>query len=420
MKEYLLGFWNKFKSGTIKFKIFICSIIILYIGILGITLIQFEVDSTLPGTITNVSEVIDIKSENESGKIYTVSVYSHSKMSLLQYWLVKLDKNSEVEKGKSTTLEIFTENEEYASNVGYKEQSIQDSLIVAYTEAKKNGYDVTLDYNYKGQYLINIPQNLFRTGSEDFKNSDIVTGFNDTLFTSEEDYLLSLDTIFSGISYEGKTIKEYKDNNNFSFYDLEGNRNDENINLVINLINYVSTLESNHSFNIIRNKEEKVITPSVKMLFYLYSNIICKNKNNSNEHSLYTIAESYFTSYTINYDNCNPKINITKSDAGGPSGGLMQTLAIYNSITNDDITKGKFILGTGGINLKGEATIIGGVQQKVVTAHLYEADIFFVPKENYESAKEKYDTLDTKLQLVSVETFNDVINYLNNMEVNNG
>jgi PDZ domain-containing protein len=86
----------------------------------------------------------------------------------------------------------------------------------------------------------------------------------------------------------------------------------------------------------------------------------------------------------------------------------------------DDVTKGKRIMGTGGINLLGEATTIGGEKQKVVTAHNYLADIFFVPKQNYESAKEKYDTLETNLQLVSVETFNDVINYLNNMEDNNG
>ena len=419
MKEYLLGFWNKFKNGTVKFKILICSLIVLYIGILCVCFIQFEVDSTLPGTVTNVSEVIDIDSENESGRIYTVSVYSHPKMSLLQYWLVKLDKNSDVSKGKSLNLEIFTENEEYASNVGYKEQSIQDSLIVAYSEAKKNGYDVTLDYSYKGQHLINIPQKLFKTGSEDFKNSDIIIGYNDVLFTSEEDYLNTLDTIFNNLSFEGKTLKQYKDENTFVFYDNNGNVVNSNVEMTAKLLKYVTDLESNYSFKIIRNNEEKTITPSVKMLFYLYSNIV--SKNNGTDSSLYTITENYYTEYAINYDKCNPKIKISESNAVGPSGGLMQTLAIYNSITNDDITKGKFILGTGGINLDGTATLIGGEQQKVVTAHLYEADIFFVPSGNYESAKEKYDDLeDTKLVLVPVESFNDVINYLNNMEVNNG
>ena len=414
MKEYLLSFWNKIKKGTIKFKIFICSLAILYIAVLAVCFIQFDVDSSLPGTVTSVSDVINIDLENKSGEIYTVSIYSHSKMSLLQYWLVKSDKNSEVTKGTSINLEIFTENEEYASNVGYKMQSIQDSLIVAYKAAINQGYDVKLVYNYQGQYLINIPQNLFRTGSDDFKNSDVVLGYNGNSFTSEEDYLNTLDNIFDNVLYEGKSIKSYKDNNQFNFYDEEGSVLQDNVNLVAKLIKHVNTLESNHTFKVLRNKEEKEITPSIKMLFYLYSNVLSKQS------SLYTVNENYFTCFDIKYDECMPKININKSDSVGPSGGLMQTLAVYNSITNDDITKGKRIMGTGGINLLGEATPIGGEKQKIVTAHNYLADIFFVPKQNYDSAKEKYDTLNTNLQLICVETFNDVINYLKNLEDNNG
>lgn len=414
MKEYLLSFWNKIKNGTIKLKIFVCLIAILYIAVLAVCFIQFDVDSSLPGTVTTVSDVIDIDSENKSGEIYTVSIYSHSKMSLLQYWLVKADDNSEVTKETSINLEIFTENEEYASNVGYKAQSIQDSLIVAYNAAINQGYNVKLVYNYQGQHLLNIPQNLFRTGSDDFKNSDVVLGYNGTNFTSEEDYLKVLDDIFDNVLYEGKSIKSYKDNNQFDFYDNEGNVLHDNISLLSKLLKYVNTLESTHTFKVLRNKEEKDITASYKMLFYLYSGILSKQS------TLYTVNETYFTKYDIKYDECVPKININKSDSVGPSGGLMQTLAVYNSITDDDVTKGKRIMGTGGINLLGEATTIGGEKQKVVTAHNYLADIFFVPKQNYESAKEKYDTLETNLQLVSVETFNDVINYLNNMEDNNG
>ena len=156
MKEYLLGLWEKIKKGSIKLKLLILTLLVLYIGVLFVCLYQVEVDSSLPGTITDVSDVISIETENEKGKIATVSIYSHSKMSLLQYLLVKIDKNSEVSLGKSVSLEIFTENEEYASNVGYKQQSIQDSLIVAYNQAKNDGYDVSIDYSYKGQYLIKV------------------------------------------------------------------------------------------------------------------------------------------------------------------------------------------------------------------------------------------------------------------------
>ena len=77
-------------------------------------------------------------------------------------------------------------------------------------------------------------------------------------------------------------------------------------------------------------------------------------------------------------------------------------------------------MGTGGIDLNGNATSIGGEQQKIVTANLYEADLFFIPEENYESAKEMYDTIaNPTYDLISVSNFNDVLYYLNKLEVSN-
>lgn len=418
MKEYLYNLWDKFKKATIKFKIFVCFLIVLYIGIICVSLIPIKVDASIPGSVTNVSKVISIESENNSGDIYTVSIYSKNKVSILEYLLIKLDKNSDVELGESVTFDIFTENEDYASNVGYKVQSIQDSLIVAYNAAKDEGYDVNLDYSYTGQYLINIPQNLFKTGSEDFKNSDVVKGYNGLDFTSSKDYYSTLDTIFSNISYNGESIKSLKENGRFQFHKEDGSKNDDNLRLIYDVNEYLKTLTNDKTFKIIRNKDDKEITPSYTMLFYLYTNIVIKSKEGIANY--YTIYDSCFDYFTINYDKCNPKIDISKTNTVGPSGGLMQTLAVYNSITNDDITKGKRIIGTGGIQLDGKVTSIGGERQKIVTANLYGAEIFFVPSANYESAKEKYNEIkDISFQLVSVNNFKDVLNYLNNMEVNN-
>ena len=157
------------------------------------------------------------------------------------------------------------------------------------------------------------------------------------------------------------------------------------------------------------------VNANLKMLFYLYSGFIIK------EEKIYTINENCFEAYTINYDKCSPKIDINKTTTVGPSGGLLQTLAVYNSITTDDVTKGKKIMGTGGIALDGSATIIGGEKQKIITANLYMADVFFIPEENYNDAKKQYDLLkEVSYELVCVKTFDDVLNYLKNMEVNNG
>ena len=415
MKEYLLMIWNRFKKCSVLIKSLFILLILLYISIIVICVYPVKVDSTLPGTVNNVSNVIDINTENDTGSIYTVSIYSENKMSLLSYWLVSLDKNSDISLGESISLSIFTENEEYLSNVGYKKQSIQDSLIIAYTYAYNQGYDVSLKHTYSGEYLIHIPQNLYKTGAEDFKNSDIIIGYNDTKFINSDDYYNSLNNIFTNIIYEGKSVKQYKEEGKFEFYDENNIIIHENINLVFNLIDYMNSLtNTTYKFNVLRDNKEISITPSMKMLFYIYSHFLLK------EDIIYSVNQVNFSYFNINYSESNPKINISSSTSVGPSGGLMQTLAVYNAITKDDITKGLSIMGTGGIDLNGNATSIGGEQQKIVTANLYEADLFFIPEENYESAKEMYDTIaNPTYDLISVSNFNDVLYYLNKLEVSN-
>ena len=277
MKEFLLNLWEKIKKSSVKCKILLSLLVVLYIGIICVSVIQLDVDATTPGSITNVSHVINIESENKTGNIYTVSVFTKSKVSVMQYLLMSLDKNTEIELGQSITYDIFTINEEYISNVAYKNQSIQDSIIVAYKTAIEEGHDVVLDYKYQGQNLLNIPQNLYKTGSEDIKNNDIITGYNDNKFTSEDDYFNALEDIFSNISYNDQSIKQLKDNNKFVFRDEQGNKIDENIKLVLDIYNFLKDNETTIKLSIIREKEEKTINASLKMMFYLYTGFIIKN-----------------------------------------------------------------------------------------------------------------------------------------------
>lgn len=108
----------------------------------------------------------------------------------------------------------------------------------------------------------------------------------------------------------------------------------------------------------------------------------------------------------------DPKIEIkAKESEAGSSGGLMMTLAIYDALTEGDLTKGKKIVGTGTIDLDGRVGDIGGVKYKLLGANKAGADVFFIPAENYEEAKEVYDEYKMKFDLVSVEVFDDVINY---------
>ena len=61
------------------------------------------------------------------------------------------------------------------------------------------------------------------------------------------------------------------------------------------------------------------------------------------------------------------KLNISEN-IGGPSGGLMFALGIYDTLTPGSLTDGKVIAGTGEIDADGKVVAIGGIQQKLVGA----------------------------------------------------
>nr|MBP3258655.1 PDZ domain-containing protein [Bacilli bacterium] len=108
------------------------------------------------------------------------------------------------------------------------------------------------------------------------------------------------------------------------------------------------------------------------------------------------------------------KVKFNKNESG-PSGGLMLTLEIYNSLISEDITKGKKIVGTGTINIDGAVGPIAGVEYKLKGAVKRHADIFFVPVDNYEEAINLKNKKGYKIDIVSVSNFNDAIEYLNNL-----
>jgi len=108
----------------------------------------------------------------------------------------------------------------------------------------------------------------------------------------------------------------------------------------------------------------------------------------------------------------NIEFNFKKSESG-PSGGLMVTLAIYNALTEEDITKGRKIVGTGTIDKEGNVGSIDGVEYKLKAAVKKEADIFLVPAgENYDKAIKIKNKENYTIKIVSISTFEEAINYL--------
>ncbi|SMD27213.1 YlbL family protein [Kibdelosporangium aridum] len=81
------------------------------------------------------------------------------------------------------------------------------------------------------------------------------------------------------------------------------------------------------------------------------------------------------------------KTTIHLQDVGGPSAGLIFSLAIIDRLTPDDLAGGQPIAGTGEIDVKGNVGPIGGIGFKLVAAAEDGAKTFLVPAANCAEAK---------------------------------
>ena len=127
------------------------------------------------------------------------------------------------------------------------------------------------------------------------------------------------------------------------------------------------------------------------------------------------IGVSLLTTYEYT---TTPEVSITsKASEAGSSGGLMMSLTIYNSLVPEDITGGKKIVGTGTIDIDGNVGEIGGVKYKLIGAVKSDADVFICPEENYEEAIEVALDKDYDIPIISVSTFLEAIEALE--ELNN-
>ena len=112
------------------------------------------------------------------------------------------------------------------------------------------------------------------------------------------------------------------------------------------------------------------------------------------------------------------KFNIktaTEANESGPSGGFLTALEIYNKITENDITKGKKIMGTGTIAKDGVVGEIGGVKYKVLGAVRDGAEVFICPKENEKEALKTVKDNNLKVTVIGVHTFKEALEELSKL-----
>ncbi|EUA33569.1 lon protease (S16) C-terminal proteolytic domain protein [Mycobacterium xenopi 3993] len=61
-------------------------------------------------------------------------------------------------------------------------------------------------------------------------------------------------------------------------------------------------------------------------------------------------------------------IDFNLANVGGPSAGLMFSLAVIDKLTTGDLVDSKFVAGTGTITAEGKVGPIGGIMHKMVAA----------------------------------------------------
>ncbi|MEU8341309.1 PDZ domain-containing protein [Actinomadura meyerae] len=111
------------------------------------------------------------------------------------------------------------------------------------------------------------------------------------------------------------------------------------------------------------------------------------------------------------------KIDISIGDIGGPSAGLMFSLAIYDKLTPGPLTQGKFIAGTGTITPEGRVGPIGGIQQKMIAARKAGATVFLTPKDNCDDA---VAARPDGLRLIRADDLHGTIQAINALNTGNG
>jgi len=102
-------------------------------------------------------------------------------------------------------------------------------------------------------------------------------------------------------------------------------------------------------------------------------------------------------------------IDFNLANVGGPSAGLMFSLAVVDKLTTGDLNGSKFVAGTGTITGDGKVGSIGGITHKIVSAREAGASVFLVPAENCDEAK----TADQDgIELLKVDTLGQAIDSL--------
>lgn len=107
--------------------------------------------------------------------------------------------------------------------------------------------------------------------------------------------------------------------------------------------------------------------------------VVVVSEPNATDPTVSYIGVSLQPSFAAPFD-----IEFALDGVGGPSAGLIFSLAIIDQLTPDQLTAGQQVAGTGTITPTGEVGAIGGIKQKMIAAKESGAVLFLAPEANCE------------------------------------
>ncbi|MGV0625102.1 YlbL family protein [Mycolicibacter minnesotensis] len=124
-----------------------------------------------------------------------------------------------------------------------------------------------------------------------------------------------------------------------------------------------------------------------------------ENKDRANGYLGVSVLDAPWAPFTVDF-------NLTK--IGGPSAGLMFSLAVIDKLTTGALAGQTFIAGSGAIKADGQVDPIGGIAHKMVAAREAGATVFLVPADNCYEARAD----DQGLQLVKIDNLAQAVGAL--------
>lgn len=100
------------------------------------------------------------------------------------------------------------------------------------------------------------------------------------------------------------------------------------------------------------------------------------------------------------------QVTYNLNDVGGPSAGMVFSLAVIDKLSPGLLNGGKFVAGTGTIDESGEVGPIGGISHKIAGARDAGAELFLAPEGNCADVM-RTDSGD--MQVAAVKTLDDAV-----------